>query len=316
MATELWWLAMSKAADARTVGICACKWVLFVAVWHAHPLVWIVLRPCLVFAMALWGFFVAAVVHNAMHRDVFIERVVETVWRVILSSTFGFPVEAYKPTHNLNHHVHTQHEEDHLHTAQMNYKSPLLNLVFFFPTVYPGICRLEKEFLSRELSNFCHRRSSRLPLFVLQAVAAHATTIFIMLVDWRRGLVYWIIPNLLAVDGIITMNMLQHDGCETIARGEHRGSKMNINSARNFTGPIQNWFFCNNGYHTIHHMYSTAHWSELPAMHSKMVEPYIHPMLVEPCVVRYVWRTYVWPGLGPSPRLDIDGREASSVKDQ
>mmetsp|Transcript_2841 Transcript_2841/g.3995 ORF Transcript_2841/g.3995 Transcript_2841/m.3995 type:complete len:136 (+) Transcript_2841:422-829(+) len=107
---------------------------------------------------------------------------------------------------------HAQHEEDHLHTAQMNYKSPLLNLVFFFPTVYPGICRLEKEFLSRELSNFCHRRSSRLPLFVLQAVAAHATTIFIMLVDWRRGLVYWIIPNLLAVDGIITMNMLQHDG--------------------------------------------------------------------------------------------------------
>eukprot|EP00403_Amphidinium_massartii_P019939 CAMPEP_0178409924 /NCGR_PEP_ID=MMETSP0689_2-20121128/20712_1 /TAXON_ID=160604 /ORGANISM="Amphidinium massartii, Strain CS-259" /LENGTH=250 /DNA_ID=CAMNT_0020031079 /DNA_START=165 /DNA_END=917 /DNA_ORIENTATION=+ len=242
-------------------------------------------------------------VHNAMHRDVFTVQGVETTWRVILSATFGFPVEAYKPTHNLNHHVHTQHEEDHLHTSQMKYRSPLLNLLMFFPTVYPGISKLENEFIRKEF----HKRSWRFVFFVVQVMAAHGTTLALLALDWRRGLLYWLIPNLLAVDAIITMNMLQHDGCDMIVRGEHRGSNMEINSARNFVGPVINWFTCNNGYHTIHHMFSTVHWTEYPALHAKLVEPHIDPALNEKCIVRYIWRTYIWPGLGPMPLVRNEG---------
>lgn len=41
-----------------------------------------------------------------MHCDVFRHGFVESVWRVILSATAGVPVESYRPTHNMNHHVH------------------------------------------------------------------------------------------------------------------------------------------------------------------------------------------------------------------
>ena len=88
-----------------------------------------------------------------MHCDIFRHGFVESVWRVLLSATAGVPVESYRPTHNMNHHVYlggniaqilplrwwhvipryTQHG-DHLDTKQMKYKWHLLNLLLFFPT--------------------------------------------------------------------------------------------------------------------------------------------------------------------------------------
>merc|ERR1719410_2727958 len=93
------------------------------------------------------GFTVATMVHNAMHCDVFGNPAVETLWRLTLTMIFGFPVEAYRPTHNQNHHVFTQHETDHMHTTQMTYRWNLLNLLLYFPTVYPGIIKLENEYI-------------------------------------------------------------------------------------------------------------------------------------------------------------------------
>ena len=37
----------------------------------------------------------------------------------------------------------------------------------------------------------------------------------------------------------------------------------NWNNARNFIGPVINYLTFNNGYHTIHHMYPSMHWSRL-----------------------------------------------------
>merc|ERR1712196_375527 len=89
--------------------------------------------------MTVVGFYVSCVVHNSMHRDVFTHPAVENVWRVILSGVYGFAVEAYRPTHNLNHHVETNLTADHLFTLQVNYRSQLKNLLMFFPTVMPGV---------------------------------------------------------------------------------------------------------------------------------------------------------------------------------
>ena len=40
----------------------------------------------------------------------------------------------------------------------------------------------------------------------------------------------------------------------------------NYNGARNFVGPVINYLTFNNGYHTIHHMYPTMHWSRLAGL--------------------------------------------------
>mmetsp|Transcript_30924 Transcript_30924/g.72502 ORF Transcript_30924/g.72502 Transcript_30924/m.72502 type:complete len:304 (-) Transcript_30924:519-1430(-) len=291
--------SMKNPADLRTLGICSAKWLITLLVWHAHPYLGLPGKFLLGIVQCVWSFYVMTMVHNAMHCDVFRHPVVESVWRVMLSATAGVPVEAYRPTHNLNHHVYTQHG-DHLDTKQMKYKWHLLNLILFFPTVFPAIQKLESEYISREM----RKCSKTFFLFVLQVLAAHGTTGILLYLDWQRALCCWIIPYIFGADAIVTMNVLQHDGTEDIVLGEHKGPNMNINSARNFTGPVINWFTCNNGYHAIHHMYSNMHWTQYPEMHAKVIAPHNDPSLDEPDILRFLWRTYFWPGTLPAHRQE------------
>lgn len=291
-------LTINNSADVRTLGICAAKCCLLYVVWQLYPSLGYFGRALALLAQFLSGFFVATMVHNAMHCDVFGNPLVEVVWRMTLTTIFGTPVEAYRPTHNANHHVFTQHDKDHLHTTQMTYKWHFLNLILFFPTVYPEIFRLESEYVAQQFK----KRSMAFVRYVIQAILCHGCTLFLMWIDWRRGVLCWFLPNVLSIDAIVTMNMLQHDGCETIEVGEHRGQKMNVNNSRNFTGPVINWLTCNNGFHTIHHMQSNTHWSQYPALHKKLIEPTMDPSLNEQCLLRYLWRTYFWPGTLPAHR--------------
>ena len=105
-----------------------------------------------------------------MHCDVFSHVAVEYIWRQALTMTFGFPVEAFKPTHNANHHVFTGLEEDHNATSQVAYRWHWLNLLLFFPTVYPKIAQLETAYVKKEFA----KRSWNFYRFVVQTIGAHA----------------------------------------------------------------------------------------------------------------------------------------------
>jgi len=66
----------------------------------------------------------------------------------------------------------------------------------------------------------------------------------------------------------------------------------NYNGARNFVGPVVNFLTFNNGYHTIHHMHPTMHWSRLAGVH---VCAYIH-VCVYLCTRIYVYfiHAHIW----------------------
>ena len=63
--------------------------------------------------------------------------------------------------------------------------------------------------------------------------------------DWKKFLLYVLVPHQYAAWGIITMNFLQHDGCDEDTEYNH---------SRNFVGKLVNWWTYNNGFHAIHHM--------------------------------------------------------------
>eukprot|EP00929_Paragymnodinium_shiwhaense_P118197 TRINITY_DN9000_c0_g1_i1.p1 TRINITY_DN9000_c0_g1~~TRINITY_DN9000_c0_g1_i1.p1 ORF type:complete len:307 (-),score=49.64 TRINITY_DN9000_c0_g1_i1:227-1147(-) len=305
----MWMLEMKNAADVRTILLCMFKVALFAVVWELYPQMNWVAKSVAFVAQSVAAFCVAALVHNAMHCDVFLNRSAEFVWRVILTWLFGFPVEAYKPTHNANHHVYTQHENDHLHTSQMKYKWHFLNLIMFFPQCYAGITKLEQEFMKKEWQ----KKSATFFYFACQCLACWSFTILLLYLNFGKGMMTWFLPNVMGADCIITMNMLQHDGCDDIVLGKHRGKELEVNSARNFVGPVINWITCNNGYHQIHHMYTNTHWTEYPALHDKLVAPYNEPELNQQCILRYLFRTYFWPGTLPAHRqLDADAEDAKS----
>ena len=113
-------------------------------------------------------------------------------------------------------------------------------------------------------------------------------------ISWKKALLYVLIPHQYAAWGIITMNLLQHDGCDEASEYNH---------SRNFVGRMVNWWVYNNGYHSIHHEEPGLHWSLLPVEHAKRIAPHIHPNLDQASLVLYILRTFFFP----ARRLNYDG---------
>lgn len=51
-------------------------------------------------------------------------------------------------------------------------------------------------------------------------------------------------------------------------------------------------------------MYPSLHWSLAPAKHREIIGPHIHPNLEQKSLLKFLWRSYVWPG----KRLDYLGQ--------
>lgn len=214
------------------------------------------------------------------------------------------------PGHNLSHHRHTETRKDPMRTSKVQYKYHILNLLLFQPTVALDVFRMDMEYtmLQRAMKTqfFVHVCMEWAVLIASQSVLAY--------LDWRRFILYVYVPHLFAQWGIVTMNMLQHDGC-SVASADDRTT--NYNTARNFTGHTVNLLTFNNGFHTIHHMYPTMHWSELATAHYAKIQPHIHPNLDQSCMCSYVYKTFVYPG----HRVDYLGntvvfKDAPQTKDE
>ena len=100
---------------------------------------------------------------------------------------------------------------------------------------------------------------------------------------------------------IVTMNHLQHDGCDDEINS--------INSARNFVGPVINFFTFNNGYHLVHHLKPKLHWSLLPAEHERLVAGKAHEALNQRCMATYMFCAYIYP---ETRRLHRQARDAAT----
>jgi len=187
---------------------------------------------------------------------------------------------------------------DHLYTLQVHSKSQFWNLITFFPTIAPNVFALEGAWIKKQAALM----SGAFMLWAAETFAVYFVTIALLAESWPRFMALWLLPSILSVDMILTMNVLQHDGCLPIQLGLNKGIDMEINSARNFVGPVINLLTCNNGYHTIHHMHSRMHCSQYPKLHQLLVVPRMDPRLDERDILRYLWRTFFWPAKLPPHR--------------
>jgi fatty acid desaturase len=273
-------------ADLRTIAFVGIYFgltaLLFTRGMGADSLPWPALVP--LYVVTCWfSFFGAVATHNTVHCPVFKQRGLNRLFQIALTMTYGHPVSAFVPGHNLSHHKHTQTRRDVMRTTKVRYRWNLLNGLLFLAHVGPGIMKGENEYFAA--------MRKRSPVWFRQLItefgvlyAAYAVLAYI---DWKAFLLFVFLPHKYAAWGIITINLLQHDGTDQNSEWNH---------ARNFVGKTVNWFTLNNGYHTIHHMQPGLHWSLLPAAHAELVAPHIHPALDQKSLVVYLWRTYGWPG--------------------
>lgn len=269
-------------ADIRTLVFVTAYFVLVAIQWIYHPhTLWIAIP--LLMATCSFSFLGAVATHNALHCPPFRKRWMNRIFQVVLTLTYGHPVSAYVPGHNLSHHKYTQSRKDVMRTTKTRFRWNLLNLLFFMPKVGPDI-------MAADFRYFGAMRKRNRPWFkqfVLESTIFVAAMVTLLLLDWKKFLLYVLIPHQYAAWGIITMNLLQHDGTDENSEYNH---------SRNFVGKFVNFWTYNNGFHGIHHHQPGLHWSLLPEVHQKLIAPYIHPALDQASLVGYLFRTYILPG--------------------
>lgn len=279
-------------ADVRTLAFVAIYFGLTGYLYLAAP-VWWVAGPLLVVACC-FSFFGAVITHNTIHCAVFESRTLNRAFQVVLTLTYGHPVSSFVPGHNLSHHVHTQTRKDVMRTTKMRYRWNLLNGLLFLPRMGPDILRGEFKYMMAMRT----RKPAWFRQMLLEYAVLYGLYAALIYFDWQAWLIFVFIPHKYAAFGIVTMNLLQHDGCD---------ADSDFNHSRNFVGSVVNYLTFNNGYHTIHHMKPNLHWSLLPEAHAERVAPHIHPALDQPSLLAYLWRTFGWPG----KRLNFDGTPVS-----
>jgi fatty acid desaturase len=218
--------------------------------------------------------------HNAVHSPIFRARWANKVYQCILTLTYGHPVSAYVPGHNLSHHKHTQTTRDIMRTTKARFRYNLLNGLFFFFLTLPAITKADGTY-TREMWK-------RHPKWFFQAamemVTLQSVQITLFLIDWKKALLFWVLPHMYAAWGIVTMNLMQHDGCDETSQYNH---------SRNFVGGVVNWFTFNNGFHSIHHEKPGLHWSLLPDAHAREIQPHIHANLDQPSLFTYILDAFI-----------------------
>lgn len=242
----------------------------------------------MVILLCITAFIGAVQTHNAVHSPIFCRRSLNRIYQIVLTLIYGHPVSSYVPGHNLSHHKHTQTRRDVMRTTKARFRWNLLNGLLFFFIVAPSITRADSNYISETR----HRHKRWFHQLLLELTVLLMVTATLLYFDWQRTLLYWVIPHIYAQWGIVTMNLLQHDGCDETSPYNH---------SRNFVNMRFNWWVLNNGFHGIHHEYPGVHWSLLPDLHQKQYHPHIHPALEQSSMLRYLWKTFI---LGKRLRFD------------
>lgn len=278
-------------ADIRTLIVVALYFGITTTAWVTLGRVPLGLSGVLLALTCVFSFLSAVATHNTVHCPVFQERTANRFFQVVLSLTYGSPVSSYVPGHNLSHHKHTQSTRDVMRTTKVRHQSNLINMLEFVPRVAIAIMKNDGVYLSAMKGT--HRAWYR--QFRIEQGAVLGVTALLFVLDWKKAILFWMVPHLYAAWGIIGMNYLQHDGCDVSHPYNH---------SRNFVGGWVNYLTFNNGYHGIHHRIPGAHWSLLPRLHAEKIAPHLDPRLDEPSFPAYLLRTFIWPGV----RRRFDGR--------
>jgi len=256
---------------AITTGLLVVNWM--------RPLEWSVASV----ALWVWAMFMAVSIsvmaHNHNHVRMWSNGAMNVLTDWWITCFYGFPVFAWVPTHNMNHHKHTNRDGDYTITYRLSESNNLVTLL-----TYPSISGGYQQFAIRDYIKALWQRNPKgFWLAMMQVVVLLAFTIGLLVLDWRRALLFVVLPQQFALFTVLIFNYVQHVHADEESRWNH---------SRNIVGPWMNMLLFNNGFHTVHHNNPGMHWSELPAAHAAIAHN-IDPSLNERSFWWYMTRNYV-----------------------
>jgi fatty acid desaturase len=275
--------------DRRSIGVIAIYFLWAAATWILNPssvwLKWIAIMP-----LCGISWIAAVITHNTLHSPIFVSKAFNRMFQIALSLAYGFPVSEYIPGHNLSHHQFTQTAKDVMRTSKVQFHVNFLNFFLFMPAVAYDVTKANMRFA--KIMKKSHPEWFQ--QFMFEFVACWGIKLFLLYIDFNKCVYFIMIPHFFALWAITTINFLWHDGCDENSKYNH---------SRNFIGKTFNWFFFNNGFHGMHHMQPSLHWSKLPAAHHRVLRPYLHPALEQQSFFVYLFKSMIYPGR----RVQFDG---------
>lgn len=233
----------------------------------------------------LGGVCVSSMVHNHVHVPMFKSKILNGVYDYWLTIIYGYPVFAWISTHNKNHHVFNNRTGDFAPSYISSEKNNLFTLLYY-PTVSGSV---QQKVNFDYLKLLWKTNRPKCVYYLSQYAAVLTVMIGSLIINWKKGLLYVIIPQQIALNVVLIFNYLQHI---------HADEESKFNHSRNYESPVMNTLLFNNGFHTIHHMKPLAHWSELPALHAKIADR-IDPRLKEKSFGWMIIRSYLLAPIFP-----------------
>jgi fatty acid desaturase len=254
------------------------------------------------------GFCSGVIAHYHNHCPVWESRRANSLFSIWISMFYGYPIFAWIPTHNMNHHKFVNGPGDATITWRYTKRDSFLSWVsyFFVSSYWQG--GLIKAYVKQARAQNPKQFRQIVAQYICVA-GFHVTMIALAtrLHGVRTGLVTYVCSfgatAAMGLWGMMAINYIQHIHCDPYSK---------YNQSRNFTGDLANWFVFNSGYHTAHHEKAGAHWSTLPQIHAKIADK-IHPELNQPSIFGYILKAYVLGHVSPRFAPHQIGRAAYDV---
>lgn len=266
-------------ADLRTVFFMFITTGLLVLLWLlGATLSWWLWVPLYLLQLVM-AVCVSVMTHNHKHLPMWKSKFMNIMTDNWLTMFYGFPVFAWEPTHMNNHHTHINTDEDYTRTYRYTEKNNLFTLL-----TYPSV---SSRFQLKPVFDFfiSHWQINKRKFFFysLQLICLVVFIVVALIFDWKKALVYVVIPQQVSIYSVLIFNYIQH---------VHTDEETKYNNSRNMTGALLNFVLINNGFHTAHHISPGVHWSKLKEKHYKLADK-IDPSLNESNFGWFLIRAYV-----------------------
>jgi len=264
---------LKHKSDIKTLVYLLVSPILLIIQWRVgfH---WLLYFVALYFAVC-----VSVIAHNHNHVPMWKNAVMNHVTDYWITLFYGFPIFAWTPTHNKNHHKFNNKDGDYTITYRFTEANNIFTLLS-----YPSISGYyQQNPVMNYLKHLWANKRQKFFIAVFQYVALGVFVGITLLIDWRKSLLFVVIPQQVALFSVLIFNYIQH---------VHADEESKFNHSRNFVSRYTNFMLFNNGYHTAHHQRASIHWSELREAHMRIAH-LIDPKLNERSIWGFLMKSYI-----------------------
>ena len=207
----------------------------------------------------LWGLisiyikgFTCSLNHHHQHYKFFSKQWANRLMEFIMGLQSGVVGELWVLHHTFGHHQnYLDQDKDESNWKKKNGEimSVVEYTLYIGTTTYSRGLRVGKKY---------PREQKRLIQNIIVTLVAIALLTWI---NWYNALIVFIMPMVILLYATVFDTYKHHAGLDTQDPYE---------ATYNIIDPTYNWFTCNLGYHTAHHLQCGKHWSELPQLHEKI----------------------------------------------